>query len=138
MDNVLEQSSMVGASIAPGLQSLQAFAVLKLGNVVLAELKTSRCSMPAGISSISPLCKGYFLPSGHSIVILPLSTCSNSCFISQWMLLLQYVPLNSTIIFSILLLHSNTIFSPSVIRQFYTITANMFCQVCRRCRRQLI
>jgi len=38
MDNVLEKSPLIGASIAPGLKSLENFIALKLGNVVLAEL----------------------------------------------------------------------------------------------------
>ena len=38
MNKILEKSPLIGASIAPGLKSLQNFAVLKLGNVVLSTL----------------------------------------------------------------------------------------------------
>lgn len=38
MDNVLEKSPLIGASIAPGVKSLEAFVELKLGNVVLSTL----------------------------------------------------------------------------------------------------
>lgn len=38
MDNVLEKSPLIGASIAPGVKSLESFVELKLGNVVLSTL----------------------------------------------------------------------------------------------------
>ena len=84
-------------------------------------LEISRCSQFAGISRISPLCSGNFLPSAHSMVMCPLKTCKSSCLVSLWRFSLQNVPFKSTTIFSILLLHTNIEYIPLCQRVYLNI-----------------